>query len=131
MEYNNISSVILNVDGRCHGSPIRTGFGRFLRNDAGLFLVGFSDFISGSNDILLVELFAIYHGLTMAKDLGYEEFAYYYDSLVCINLINDPIERYCIHVVLIQDIKQLLNQINVTISHTLREGTNVQTSWQS
>jgi len=33
-----------------------------------------------------------------------------------------PIERYRICVVLIQDIKHFLHQINVTVSHTLREG---------
>ena len=58
----------------------------------------------------------------MAKDLGHAEFACYSDSLVCINLINGPIEKYHIYVVLIQDIKYLLHQINVTVSHTLREG---------
>jgi ribonuclease HI len=71
---------------------------------------------------LLAELSAIYHGLTMAKYTGYVELACYSDSLVCNNLINDPIERYHIYVILIQDIKQLLNQINVMISHTLKEG---------
>jgi len=119
---NNFSGVILNVDGSCHGTPVRTGFGGVLRNDTGLFLAGFSGFIPSSDDILLGELFAIYHGLVMAKDLGYAELACYSDSLACINLINDPIERYHIYVVLIQDIKQMLQQTNVMVSHTLREG---------
>jgi len=70
--------------------------------------------------ILLTELSAIYHDLIMAKDLGYAEIACYSDSLGCINLINDPIERYHIYVVLIQDIKNLLHHTNVTVSHTLR-----------
>ena len=60
----------------------------------------------------------------MAKDLGYAELACYSDSLTCINLINGPIERYHIYVVRIQDIKQMLQQTNVTVSHTLREGNN-------
>jgi len=29
---NNFEGVILNIDGSCHGSPIRTGFGGILRN---------------------------------------------------------------------------------------------------
>lgn len=37
----------------------------------GIFIASFSDFIPGSFDILLAELSAIYHGLIMAKDLGY------------------------------------------------------------
>jgi len=68
-----------------------------LRNDACLFLASFSGFIPGSDDILLGELSAIYHGLIMAKDLGYAELACYSDSLTCINLINGPIERYHIY----------------------------------
>jgi ribonuclease HI len=119
---NNISGAILNVDGSCHGTTTRTGFGGVLRNDSGLFIAGFSGFIPDSDDILLAELFAIYHGIITAKVLGYTEFACYSDSLVCINLINGPIEMYHIYVVLIQDIKHLLHQINVTVSHTLREG---------
>ena len=114
--------VILNVDGNCHDNPIRTGFGGVLRNEIGLFLAGFSDFIPSSDYILLAELSAIYHGLIMAKDLGYAEIACYSDPLVCINLINGPTKRYHIYVVLIQDIKQLLHHTNVTVSHTLREG---------
>jgi len=85
---NNITGVILNVDGSCHGSPIRTGFSGVMRNDTGLFLAGFSGFILGSDDILLSELSTIYHGLIMSNDLGYKEFACYSDSLVCINRIN-------------------------------------------
>jgi len=119
---NNISGAILNVDGSCHGTPTRTGFGGVLRSDSGLFIAGFSGFIPDTDDILLAKLSAIYHGIIMAKDLGYAEFACYSDSLVCINLINGLIERYHMYVVLIQDIKYLLHQINVTVSHTLREG---------
>jgi len=119
---NNFSGVILNVDGSCHGTPVRTGFGGVLPNDTCLFLAGFSGFIPGLDDILLGELSAIYHGLIMAKDLGYAELACYSDSLACINLINGPIDGYHIYDVLIQDIKQMLQQTNIMVSHTFREG---------
>jgi len=67
----------------------------------------------------------------MAKDLGYAEIACYSNSLACINLINGPIKRYHIYVVLIQDLKQML-QTNIAVSHILIEmGTVVQTTWQS
>ncbi|PNX56891.1 ribonuclease H [Trifolium pratense] len=56
---NNYSSVILNVDGSCLGSPVRASFGGVIRNDSGYYLSGFSGFIQGSSDILLAELFAI------------------------------------------------------------------------
>jgi len=95
--------------------------GGVLRTDAGLFLAGISGFISGLDDILLGELSTIYHGLIMAKYLGCK-LTCYSDSLACINLIFGPIERYHIYVVILQDIKQMLQQMNVTGSHTLREG---------
>lgn len=60
---NNFSSVILNVDGSCLGSPIRAGFGGVLRNYASFYLSGFSGYIHNSSDILQVELLAIYQGL--------------------------------------------------------------------
>jgi len=119
---NNAFCAILNVDGSCYGIPIRTGFGGILRNYAGLFLSEFSGFIPNSDDIMLVELSAIYHGLILAKDLGYAELVCYYDSLVCINLINGPVEKYHVYAVLIQDIKDLFLQSIVTVCHTLREG---------
>jgi len=58
----------------------------------------------------------------MPKNFGYVDLVCYFDSLVCINFINGPIERYHVYVVLIQDIKDFLLQSNITVSHTLREG---------
>jgi len=57
---NNFSSVILNVDGSCLGSPIRAGFSGVLRNYAGFYLSGFSGYIHNSSDILQAELLVIY-----------------------------------------------------------------------
>ncbi|PNX97264.1 S-like ribonuclease [Trifolium pratense] len=45
----------------------------------------------------------------------------YSDSLHCVNLIKGPPVKYHIHVVLIQDIKELLSQTNVSLHHRLRE----------
>ncbi|GAU50506.1 hypothetical protein TSUD_409810 [Trifolium subterraneum] len=119
---NNFSGVILNVDGSCLGSPVRSGFGGIFRNDSGFYLSGFSGFIQGSSDIMLAELYAIYHGLSLAKDMEINEFVCYSDSLHCINLITGPTLKYHVHAVLIQDIKELLSNINVSLCHTLREG---------
>ena len=129
---NIISGAILNVDGRCHGTPIRIGFGGVLRNDSSLFLSSFFGFIPDPDDILLAELSAIYHSITMKKYLGYAEFACYFDSLVCINLIYGPIERYHIFAVLIQDKKKCCSIKSMRRFLTLlKRGTNVQTSWQN
>jgi len=126
---NNHTCIILNVDGSCHGSPIKFGFRRILRKSAGFFLSAFSGFISGSNDIILVELSAIYHGLIIGKYLGFVELVCYSDSLVCINLINNHLEKYHVYVILIQYIKELLHQSNVTVCHTLIEGNQCANFW--
>ncbi|GAU37585.1 hypothetical protein TSUD_395580 [Trifolium subterraneum] len=87
-----------------------------------VILNGFSGFISGSSDILLAELYAIYKGLLLAKDMSIDELVCYSDSLHCVNLIKGPQVKYHIHAVLIQDIKDRLSQISVSLHHTLREG---------
>jgi hypothetical protein len=42
---NNYCCIILNVDGSCLGSPVRTGFGGLIRNNSGYYLSGYSGFI--------------------------------------------------------------------------------------
>lgn len=119
---NNFSSVILNVDGSCLGSPIRAGFGGVLRNYASFYLSGFSGYIHNSSDILQVELLAIYQGLLLAKSMNIDAIVCYSDSLHGINLIKGLPMKYHVHVVLIQDIKDLLEQNKIIVCHTLREG---------
>ncbi|MCI01506.1 ribonuclease H protein, partial [Trifolium medium] len=119
---NNYSCVILNVDGSCLDSPVRYGFGGIIRNTFDQYLAGFSGFIQGSYDILLDELYVIYKGLLLAKDMSIDEFVCYSDSLHHVSLIKGPHVKYHIHAVLIQDIKELLSQTNVSLYHTLREG---------
>ncbi|KAK2392428.1 hypothetical protein QL285_065789 [Trifolium repens] len=119
---NNYSCVILNVDGSCLGSPVRAGFGGIIRNTFGHYLTGFSGFIPKTSDILFVELFAIYKGLLLARDMGIDELVCYSDSLHFVNLIKGPQVKFHVNAVLIQDIKELLSQTNVSLHHTLREG---------
>ncbi|MCI26345.1 replication protein A1-like protein, partial [Trifolium medium] len=83
---------------------------------------GFSGFIQGSSDILHVELYTIYKCLLLAIDMRIDELVCYSDSLHCIYLIKGPQVKYHIHAVLIQDIKELISQYNVSLYHTLKEG---------
>ncbi|GAU36732.1 hypothetical protein TSUD_318300 [Trifolium subterraneum] len=83
---------------------------------------GFSGFIQNSPDILLAELYAIFHGLTLAKDMNFDTLICSSDSLHCINLIKGPNIQFHVHAVLIQDIKDMLSHNNITISHILKEG---------
>jgi len=115
----NHSGVIFNVDGSCLGSPARNGFGGVLWNGVGIYLSGFSGYIHNISDILYAELFAIYHGLLLTKDMGITALVCYSDSLHCINTIKEPSLRFHVYVILIQDIKYLIEQGNVLVIHTL------------
>jgi hypothetical protein len=53
--------------------------------------------------------------------MNIDELVGYSDSLHGINLIKGPPIKFHGHVALIQDIKDLIEQNNITISHTLRE----------
>ncbi|XP_024629919.1 uncharacterized protein [Medicago truncatula] len=118
----NHSGSILNVDGSCLGTPIRAGFGGFIRNNHGFYLSSFSGHIANSNGILLAELTAIYHGLNLAIDMGINDLVCYLDSLLSINLITVNTLKFHTFAVLLQDIKDLLSNRNFTLHHTLREG---------
>ncbi|XP_024632475.1 uncharacterized protein [Medicago truncatula] len=84
------------------------------------YLSAFSGHISSSNDILLAELTAIFHGLHLAVNMGLDDIVFYSDSLLSINLITIDTPKFHIYAVLLQDIKDLLR--NRTLHHTLREG---------
>jgi ribonuclease HI len=87
-----------------------------------LNITGFSGHIPNSTDILLAELTAIYHGLSLAIDMGLDNLVCYSDSLLSINLITVNTLKFHIYAVLLQDIKDLLRNRNFTLHHTLREG---------
>jgi len=113
---------ILNVDASCIGSPPRAGYSGVLRNSAGLFISGFYGFIPNSTDILLAELTAIHQGLNLAIDLNVSDLMCYSDSLLVVHLIRNDTSRFHIYAVLIQNIKDLLVNRNISLHHTLREG---------
>jgi hypothetical protein len=66
----------------------------------------------------IAELCVIYRGLLLTKDMDIDELICYSDSLNCVYLKKGPQVIYHIYVVLIQDIKKLLSQTNVSLSHT-------------
>jgi hypothetical protein len=84
---NNHMGSILNIDGRCLGTPIRAGFSGVIRYNHGFYLSRFTGCIINSNDIFLVELTAIHRGLCLAIDMGLDDLVCYLDSLLSINLI--------------------------------------------
>jgi len=83
---------------------------------------GYSGFIPSTSDILQAELTAIYHGISIALDMGITDMVIYSDSLHSINLITENSSHFHAHAVLIQDIRDVLSQGNYSLHHTLREG---------
>lgn len=90
---SNFNCTILYVDGSCIGSPTRAGFSGLIRNSADFYLSGFSEFLP-SSDILLAELTAIYHGITITIDMGISDMVVYLDSLLSINLITGNSSKF-------------------------------------
>jgi hypothetical protein len=83
---------------------------RIIRNTFGYYLAGFSDFIQKSSDILFAELYVIYKGLLLTKDMNIDELVYYSNFLRCVNLVKKGHQvKYHIYVVWIQDIKKLFS----------------------
>lgn len=119
---NNFEGTILNVDGSCLGTPLRAGFGGLIRNTGGYYLAGFSGYLPASSDILQAELTAIYHGLSMARNMGFTDLKCYSDSLLAVSTIMKATSNYHVYAVLIHEIKALLLQTNASLHHTLREG---------
>lgn len=101
MNNNNYSSIILNIDGSCLDSPIRTGYDGALRNNGGFYLSGFSVDIQHVSDILHAELFVVYKGLMLAKEMDISELVCYSNFLNCINLLKVPNMIFHVYVVLI------------------------------
>lgn len=97
------------------------GFGGIICNSAGFYLAGFSGFLHSPSNILQADMNAIYHGLSMAKDMGIADLVWYSDSLISINLINCSTSKFHVYAVLIHEIYVLLSEANFSLHHTLCE----------
>jgi len=71
--------------------------------------------------ILFIRFFTIYSWLFW-HIVCWALCIYIYDSLHCINLLKGPTSKFLVYVVLIQDVKDLIEQNNFIVFHTLREG---------
>jgi len=71
---------------------------------------------------MFVELYTIYQGLLLAKNMCITGLICYFNSLHRINILNGSPMRFHDYAFLIQDIKELLEQGNVMMNHTLRKG---------
>jgi len=116
---NNLINVILNVDGSCMSFPIRAVYEGVLRNNACFYFSDFSGFIHSSTDILYAKLYAIYKGLLLAKDLEITSLVCYPIFVHNINLVKGPFFKFHVYGVLIQDIKERIEQSSVIVYHRI------------
>ncbi|CAJ2646723.1 unnamed protein product [Trifolium pratense] len=119
---------VLNVDGSCLGTSGRTGFGGLIRRSDGSWIIGFSGYL-GLKDNTFAELMAIYHGLKIARDLGFSSILCYSDSQTVLDLILKGHSIYHCYAVVITNIQDMLKlNWDITLSHSLREG-NFSADW--
>jgi len=117
-----VDEFILNVDGSCLGEMRKVGFEGLVRKGDGSWIIGFSGFLGISNNIV-VELMAMYHGLKMARNLGYYRIICYSDSQNVFDLISEDHNPFHYYIVVMASIKDLLKlKWDVILYHYLIEG---------
>jgi len=115
------SATMLNVDGSNFGNPDISDFGGVLRRHDGSWIYGFGGNI-GISSILQAELLAIYHGLRVAWDQGYQHLICYSDSTLAIQLVNTEVNPWHLFAPIISNIKDLMaRDWNFQLNHTWRE----------
>jgi ribonuclease HI len=115
-------SVCLNVDGSLLVSTNTAGYGGLLRDNNGVFLLGFYGAATAPS-ILFAELMAILHGLQICWESGYRRISCFSDSLQAVNLIWDGVSAHHRFANEVVSIRQLLDRNwEIVVEHTLREG---------
>ncbi|CAL1412960.1 unnamed protein product [Linum trigynum] len=122
--------VKLNIDGASAGNPGPAGAGGLIRDAQGRWIAGFVAKI-GEASAALAELWAFYHGLTLALKFGVNNLVIETDSQLAILLISnrhDPVHPYAALLASIR--RRLAQDWLVSIVHTYREG-NRAADWLS
>ncbi|KAK9291995.1 hypothetical protein L1049_019947 [Liquidambar formosana] len=114
--------VKLNTDGSSRGNPGKAAGGGLIRDDAGCWLVGFGINI-GICTITTAEIWALFHGLTIAWAEGYCRIQVAIDSAVVVLLLKQNIDSCSPHGPIVAACQKLLRlDWECSISHTYREG---------
>ncbi|GAU33259.1 hypothetical protein TSUD_333820 [Trifolium subterraneum] len=114
--------VVLNVDGSCLGDPGRAGFGGLFRKGDGEWIRGSSGYL-GVTNITLAELMAVYHGLKIAREAGYNRLFCYSDSKTVLDLLSKERNSFHCYAAIIANIQDLLVlEWDVSLKHSVREG---------
>ncbi|KAJ8768128.1 hypothetical protein K2173_021068 [Erythroxylum novogranatense] len=113
--------VKLNVDGSALGNPGDARFGGLIRDAYGRWLIGFSGYI-GHASILVAELQALRHGLTLAWDRGYRRIVVESDSQDVVTLVLTSCPHSHPMFLLVEDIRTLLaRDWCCSLQHIFRE----------
>lgn len=106
----------------CAGSPASEWVWWLSLSRDGEWIRGFFGSSSDAT-ILHMELLAIYHGLTLAWDMGFRIVECQSDSLHAVDLVLAPPAPRHLYAALLMDIRDLLARAwNVKLVHTLQEG---------
>ncbi|XVF03450.1 hypothetical protein REPUB_Repub04eG0262600 [Reevesia pubescens] len=111
----------INTDGSSIGNPGPAGAGGLIRDYNGNFLIGFSRKL-GITTSMGAELWAIRDALKIAFNHGFSNIWLETDSQVAIHLLTNCFDKSHILYVLLHDCRCLMDQLNVQIKHTYREG---------
>jgi ribonuclease HI len=110
----------LNTDGASRGEIV-AGCGGLLRNSSGQWIGGFSKNLGRCN-AYLAELWGVYEGLCLARNLGATKLKVLVDSSVVNNTLNGPNKGSVVGWRLIQEIRRLLAlDWEVKVCHSYRE----------
>ncbi|KAL6286459.1 hypothetical protein ACE6H2_010849 [Prunus campanulata] len=88
-----VSTMKLNIDGSRIGSSGAIAAGGLIRNSVGEWVAGFFANL-GLGEILVAELWALYHGLKLAQSLQVTKLIVETDSTLVLHLLNAKLEPY-------------------------------------
>ncbi|KAK4737731.1 hypothetical protein R3W88_001428 [Solanum pinnatisectum] len=114
-------TIKLDVDGSFEQNTTNGGTGGILRDHLGNWISGFSCKIKVVN-ARHAEILALLHGLSLAKSLNINRLHVETDSQILINNIKSDTRIYS-HIY--DDCRSLLNQLEVTSEHIMREANSV------
>jgi len=70
--------------------------------------------------MLHAELYVIYQEYFIGKKIGnFRACLLFWTLLLCVNLLKNSTHRFHVYAVLIQDVKDLMEQSNIVVCHTL------------
>lgn len=111
----------VNTDGSCMGNPGPTGFGGVAHDDQGRWPEGFAGFI-GNATILKAELWGVREAMCLIKSKGWTYAIVEVDSTNIVDLLKGgDFEDHPLRT-LVQDCKNIMDELKLSVNHTLREG---------